>query len=123
MSKKRQVVLLAHGSSSCQWNEHMFHVVQQLNNRSSLFFYAVCFLEKVSPCLEDVAQELCHQGYHSFDLIPLFLAPGYHVTEDIPRRVSLIQERFLIQVNLKPFLGSSSLFVSFLEQMVEKDNL
>ena len=117
--KKREVVLLVHGSSRPEWNQHMFELVDQLNDSSETVCYSVCFLEKSSPSLFELVNQLVDQGCSSFDLYPLFFAPGRHVYQDIPQMISDICERFSIQISLQPCVGTSPLFPLFLKHLIE----
>ncbi|HBB31637.1 MAG TPA: cobalamin biosynthesis protein CbiX [Cyanobacteria bacterium UBA8803] len=58
--------------------------------------------------IRDFANKALEAGYHQVQLVPLFLLPGVHVMEDIPREVTLAK-RILgqaIAIDQRPHLGS-----------------
>lgn len=117
----RVVVLLAHGSSRQQWNQHILKLVDQLNSFSPQVCYFACFLEQAQPELSMLVTQLVDQKCTSFDLLPLFLAPGQHVLKDIPTLVDVVQKQFSVQIRLQPWLGSSSDFSLFIHNMLVED--
>lgn len=58
--------------------------------------------------IQKVAQNAQQQGIKQLKIIPLFLLPGVHVTEDIPREVEIAQQALknTIKLQLCPYLGS-----------------
>ena len=62
------------------------------------------------------AQQAYSLGFNRIKVVPLFLAPGVHVTEDIPVEISLaIKEiKDLITIELSTFLGKYSEMVQLL---------
>lgn len=55
-------------------------------------------------------------GYDKVQVIPLFLLPGIHVTEDIPVEVAIAQQKLgqKLKLNLQPYLGSHPGMLSLL---------
>ncbi|MGL5032185.1 MAG: sirohydrochlorin chelatase [Microcystaceae cyanobacterium] len=49
------------------------------------------------------------QGYQRLQIVPLFLSPGVHVREDLPRELDLAQPMIVppIQLQSLPYIGSS----------------
>ncbi len=58
--------------------------------------------------IRQLASVALSAGYKQLQLLPLFLLPGVHVTEDIPREVALAQHSLgqAIVVNQRPHLGA-----------------
>ena len=56
----------------------------------------------------DFSRKAIAQGCRSLKILPLFLLPGIHVTEDIPEEVNLAKKILKedISIHLQPFLGS-----------------
>lgn len=67
--------------------------------------------------VEFAGQAAC-QGFEQVKVVPLFLAPGIHVTEDIPVEIALAIKQINNQVTieLSPYLGKYSGMVSLLEE-------
>ena len=56
----------------------------------------------------DFSRKAIAQGCRRLKILPLFLLPGIHVTEDIPEEVELAQKTLKsdISIELQPYLGS-----------------
>ncbi len=71
-------------------------------------------LELASLPLHEQIQQFASQalsvGCSQVQLLPLFLLPGVHVMEDIPKEVALAQERLgeAVGFNQRPYLGTHS---------------
>ncbi|MDJ0796314.1 MAG: sirohydrochlorin chelatase [Calothrix sp. MO_167.B12] len=71
------------------------------------------FLELSSQPLQEqirlFAQSVVNGGCRRVKILPLFLLPGVHVMEDIPREVTQAQQTLggEIEVDLQPYLGSN----------------
>ncbi|PSF32650.1 hypothetical protein C7H19_21205 [Aphanothece hegewaldii CCALA 016] len=63
-------------------------------------------------------------GFTKLQIIPLFLLPGVHVREDIPREITLAKSEIIetIQLELKSYLGASLELIPLLRQELEKDS-
>ncbi|MEM8827743.1 MAG: sirohydrochlorin chelatase [Cyanobacteria bacterium P01_G01_bin.19] len=64
----------------------------------------------LNQSLVDFASKAYAQGYGRVKVLPLFLAPGVHVIEDIPSEISLAVEQIgdQITIELSPFIGKYS---------------
>lgn len=58
------------------------------------------------------------QGYKKIKVLPLFLAPGVHVREDIPAEIALAKEKIndRLIIELSPYLGKYSAIATLLSQ-------
>ena len=72
----------------------------------------------LSESLINFAQKVSCQGIKQIKVIPLFLVPGVHVTEDIPAEISLAIEQInhQVQIKLSPYLGKYSAIVPLLSR-------
>lgn len=65
-------------------------------------------------CLELSAEPLHEQirkfgevaGFNRIQVVPLFLLPGVHVSEDIPAEVAIAQQVGQVKIDLRPYLGT-----------------
>ena len=82
----RALLLLAHGSRQPEANEAVRELAARIRHRSGGGFQAVrhAFLELAAPSAEEVVAELVAEGAGELVIIPFFLAPGRHLTEDLP---------------------------------------
>jgi sirohydrochlorin cobaltochelatase len=62
--------------------------------------------------IDDFARQCVEIGVNQITILPLFLIPGVHVTEDIPAEVILATEKVgdLVRLIVTPFLGEDSSF-------------
>ncbi|MEB3189388.1 MAG: sirohydrochlorin chelatase [Snowella sp.] len=69
----------------------------------------------------EIAEDLLTQGYKILKILPLFLLPGVHVQEDLPREVALAQGQLGNRMGLEiaPYLGSLAAFVELIRQQCE----
>lgn len=81
-------------------------------SRSRYPLVGTAVLELAPTALHEQIQEFAKialgHGYKQIDLVPIFLLPGVHVREDIPREVALAQQNLGKAVVLKqrPHLGA-----------------
>ncbi len=70
----------------------------------------------LSENLISFAQKASQQGVKQIKVVPLFLAPGVHVQQDIPAEIALATNQINHQVTIKlsPYLGKYSGMVSLL---------
>ncbi len=77
-------LLLAHGSRDPQWRKPFEQVLAQVR----LFGagpVGLCFLESMTPDFQSGLDDLVQQGVSHVHVVPLFLAAGGHVRQDLPR--------------------------------------
>ena len=69
----------------------------------------------------EMAEDSLAQGYKILKILPLFLLPGVHVQEDLPREVALAQRQLgnRMRLEITPYLGSLAAFVELIRQQCE----
>ena len=61
------------------------------------------------------------EGVKQIQILPLFLLPGVHVSEDIPAEVAMAQQQLEeIQIELRPYLGSQPGIIDLLAEQFEQ---
>ncbi|ACB53049.1 hypothetical protein cce_3701 [Crocosphaera subtropica ATCC 51142] len=62
----------------------------------------------LSQKIQEFATKLEAVGINTLKVVPLFLLPGFHVKEDIPREIATAQEKIGHKINIEccPYLGS-----------------
>ena len=73
--------------------------------------------KSLSNSLTDFARSVRQQGIEQIKVIPLFLAPGVHVVEDIPAEIALAikQLNFQVSIKLSTYLGKYSGMIPLLK--------
>jgi sirohydrochlorin cobaltochelatase len=93
MKDSKQVILFAHGSSDAQWRG----AVESLREELSAEIEGeplVAFMERATPILEDVVSSSYGQSRRSFLILPLFLAPGGHMTHDVLPLIERLRHQY-----------------------------
>lgn len=72
----------------------------------------------LNESLVTFAQEAVQKGFRKIKVLPLFLAPGIHVQQDIPAEIALAIKKINNQVliELSPYLGKYSAILPLLAQ-------
>ena len=82
---KQGIVLFAHGSRDPEWARPFESIASQLSKK---FLVRLAYLELMRPSLGEAVAALAAAGAKSIRVVPLFLGPGGHVKDDLPRLVS-----------------------------------
>lgn len=87
----QQIILLAHGSRDPKWALPMEAIRQMLESDLPTRQVKLAFLEFMSPNLETSVRELVTQGAQNILVVPMFIAAGGHVLNDLPHQVAALQ--------------------------------
>jgi sirohydrochlorin cobaltochelatase len=79
------IALFAHGSRDPAWAQPFERIASRLSKK---FLVRVAYLELMRPSLGEAVTALAAAGATSIRVVPLFLGPGGHVKDDLPRLVS-----------------------------------
>ena len=88
------IVLFAHGSRESGWARPFEALATQVRARVPGAEVVVAFLELMKPSLEDAVHALAANKISSVRIVPLFLAAGGHVREDLPKLVSALRASY-----------------------------
>ena len=90
---KRAVLIVGHGSKREGSSGILGQVASALQKREPDTFFQTAFLEINSPNIPEGIGLCFAQGAEEIVVVPYFVQPGRHVLEDIPRIISLAQEK------------------------------
>jgi len=79
------IILFAHGSRDPEWARPFESIAARLSKK---FLVRVAYLELMRPSLGEAVAALAAAGAKTIRVVPLFLGPGGHVKDDLPRLVS-----------------------------------
>jgi sirohydrochlorin cobaltochelatase len=79
------IVLFAHGSRDPEWSRPFESIAERLSKK---FLVRVAYLELMRPSLGEAVAALAAEGAKTIRVVPLFLGPGGHVKDDLPRLVA-----------------------------------
>ena len=115
------LILMAHGSRNPNWLAPFKRLADQFKGDASENRVQLCFMEIASPSLEEVAQQLHGRGVKRARLLPLFLASGTHLVEDVPGQLRNIEvECPGLQIDLLPPIGENAAFAELLYKLVQQ---
>ena len=86
------IILFAHGARDPEWAQPFHNIRARLQQSLQDTTVTVAFLDCMQPTLTDAIAQLSAQGITDVTLIPMFLARGGHLKEDLPKRLALVRE-------------------------------
>ena len=98
MSRKasRALIVVAHGSGTAAWHSAFADLVADLEADVQVRSWSAvrpAFLGGRAPNIESVSAQLVADGFREIVVFPAFIAPGVHVTTDIPAMVDALRMR------------------------------
>lgn len=102
----RGLILFAHGSSDPRWSAP-FERIHQIVAARQAAPVALAYLERMSPTLDEAAASLAAAGVTQATLVPLFLAVGGHMRNDLPAMVAQASTAHGIDIAVRATIGES----------------
>src|SRR4051812_2837201 len=90
MSDHSAVILFAHGAREREWALPFERLRDRL--RASGLRVELAYLGSMAPALEQAAAVLAREGRKRITVVPMFLAQGGHLKEDLPKLVAALRE-------------------------------
>jgi sirohydrochlorin cobaltochelatase len=88
MAGESALVLFAHGSRDTGWARPFEFLRARLEERLPGTPVALAFLEHMQPSLIETIGTLADRGVERITVLPLFMAQGSHLREELPRLVA-----------------------------------
>ena len=103
------IILFAHGARDPDWAAPFNIIKRQLQAVRPQAQVELAFQDFMSPTLEEAAARVVAQGAKRAVLVPLFMAQGGHLKQDLPRMVAKIREQHpRLDLQVMPAIGDSS---------------
>ena len=100
------IILFAHGARDPGWARPVERLRALLCERMPDARVSTAFLEHMQPSLEEAAAALVAGGATELSIVPVFLAQGGHLREDLPRKVAALEARYPgLPVRIAPPIG------------------
>ena len=100
------IILFAHGAREAEWALPFERLRDRL--RASGLRVELAYLSSMSPTLEQAAALLGRDGATLVSIVPMFLAQGGHLKEDLPKMVADIRTLHpKTQFTITPALGDA----------------
>lgn len=81
------IVLFAHGARDPEWARPFEAIRDIVRARRPEFPVELAYLDFMTPGLADAVDTLAANGVAAITIFPLFMAPGGHLKNDLPRIV------------------------------------
>jgi sirohydrochlorin cobaltochelatase len=88
------VILFAHGARDPEWRAPVDRLATMLAQRLPGACVQVAFLEHMTPGLPEAVAAQAAAGVSPVLIVPVFLARGGHLKQDLPRLAQELQQRF-----------------------------
>jgi sirohydrochlorin cobaltochelatase len=116
---KRGIILLAHGARDPQWAEPFHSIRDHVEKLSPNATVQLAYLELMEPRLKNAVSDLVGQGVAQMTLVPLFMAQGGHLKEDLPKLVAEIKATHpAVTITITQALGESPALLAAIAQWV-----
>lgn len=114
------LLLMAHGSKNPNWLVPFQQLAEGLKKDLGEERVQLCYMEFASPTLEEMVQQLYAEGARHVRLLPLFLAKGSHLYEDVPAQLARLKTEFPdLAIDLLPPIGENPQFAELLHGVVK----
>ena len=102
------ILLFAHGARDPAWAQPFERIAARMRQSQPGLRVRLAFLELMSPPLAEAVASLAREGVRRITLVPLFLAQGGHLREDLPRLLTAIREKHpVVRIDVTSAIGDS----------------
>jgi sirohydrochlorin cobaltochelatase len=88
------LILFAHGARDPEWANPMRRVQAAIRLRVSDMPVELAFLEFLTPSLPDAVANLVKQGADKIVVMPMFIARGGHLKNDLPGIIEVLRSTY-----------------------------
>ena len=88
------LILFAHGARDPEWANPMRRVQAAIRLRVSETPVELAFLEFLTPSLPDAVANLVKQGADKIVVMPMFIARGGHLKNDLPGIIEVLRSTY-----------------------------
>ena len=90
----KALILFAHGSRDPEWAMTLQRICQSVRKFAPDTRVEPAFLEFGTPSLPDCAASLIASGFQRIVVVPVFLARGGHLKQDLPLLMESLRQRY-----------------------------
>lgn len=113
-----RVLLLAHGSSDPAWCATFEKLARP--SLDAIPDSAVAYMELSHPSLDDEVARAAREGASKVTVLPLFLAAGRHLRNDVPAMLDRLSAEHGIALELAAPIGEHPLLGDAIRHIVEE---
>ncbi|XES78638.1 MAG: sirohydrochlorin nickelochelatase [Candidatus Bathyarchaeia archaeon] len=119
------LVLIGHGSKLPHNRENIEKLAEILRKRGNFEVVDIAFMVRNTPTIAQAIEAIAEKGVKKIVLIPAFLAPGVHTTQEIPELIGIKNEELQlsakgIEVIYGEPIGSDERLADILEEKALK---
>lgn len=112
------LILIAHGSKDPRWRKPFERLERSLKSDLGVEKVFLSYMEFAEPTLLDAVSLAVQAGANEIKVLPLFMAGGSHVDQDIPPQVESAKKKFpTVAFELLPPIGEHPKFVKLICQI------
>jgi len=97
-SCKVGLILIGHGSKLPHNRENLEKLAEILRKRSKFMVVDIAFMIRDMPTIAEAIDGVAKSGVSKIVLVPAFLAPGVHTTQDIPELIGVKEKESQLKV-------------------------
>ncbi|MEH7107727.1 sirohydrochlorin chelatase [Bacillus sp. JJ1764] len=111
------IIYVAHGSRRAKSNDLFVTFIQKVMATSQASIKEYGFLEHEEPSVNQAVNRCIQQGADQITVVPVFLAPGIHVNQDIP---DILRSISGVEFHLARPLGVDEIMVEILADRLKE---
>ena len=120
-TSKARLVLYAHGSGDPRWRQTFERLESDLQRELGETKVRLAYMEFAEPSLDDIAADSMREGYEVLRILPLFLAGGAHLANDLPEQVRAVSASHPgLEVEVLQPVGEDPRFLRLIRELVRE---
>ena len=113
-------ILLFHGSTLEKANKTALDFTKTVKAKTNNPNLAAAFINFAKPELNELLDQIASKGFYSIRLIPLFVLPGAHISEDLPNALKSLYAKYpKLKVELLPCLCDTPEFALYISKLLK----
>ncbi|NDU85249.1 MAG: cobalamin biosynthesis protein CbiX [Ferrovum sp.] len=115
----RGILLFAHGARDPRWAEPFREICLRVRSLQPTVAVDLCFLELMTPSLQQATTDLVVRGITHLTVVPLFMAQGGHLRQDLPVLIDSLRAQYpQLTIHVTTALGDSPELLGAIAQWV-----
>ncbi len=115
------IILFAHGARDPLWAKPFERIRDQVKLLRPGMRVVLAFLELMDPDLPSCVASLAQQGVSEITLVPLFMAQGGHLKQDLPLLVKALQvDHPGVAIHVTEAIGESATLIAAIAAWVDQ---
>jgi len=107
-TSSQAIILFAHGARDPEWAAPFGIIQNQVQAARPDVHVELAFQDFMTPTLEAAAAQAAAHGARRVVVVPLFMAQGGHLKQDLPRMVGKIREQHpQLELQVMPAIGDA----------------